>query len=94
MAQGNPQIDNAIEARAQQLFAQMKQAEKAKHKERQAEGIAVAKAKGVKFGRRPIERPQIFGTVKERWSKGEISSREAGQALGVSHVTFLNWAGE
>lgn len=61
---------------------------------RQAEGIAAAKARGVQFGRRPMERPPHFGSLAAAWQRGEISARKAAACLGVSHPTFLRWARE
>lgn len=63
-------------------------------RQRQADGIAAAKANGVKFGRKPMERSSLFGELLEQWQRKEISSREAGRQLGVSHTAFLNWASE
>ncbi|MCL1995091.1 MAG: recombinase family protein [Defluviitaleaceae bacterium] len=59
--------------------------------QRQAEGIEAAKARGVKFGRPPMKRPDNFLEVQAAWKCGEISAREAGRRLGVSHKTFLSW---
>lgn len=61
-------------------------------RQRQAEGIAAAKARGVKFGRSPMEQPAGFFNVCTEWANGAISAREAGKRLGVSHHTFLKWA--
>ena len=60
-------------------------------KQRQAEGIAAAKARGVKFGRPAIPIPENFSEIKEKWKAGKISSRQAGKELGVSYHTFLRW---
>ena len=61
-------------------------------RQRQAEGIAAAKARGVKFGRSPMEQPAGFFDVYTEWANGAFSAREAGKRLGVSHHTFLKWA--
>ena len=63
-------------------------------RKRQAEGIAAAKQRGVKFGRQPMERPAIYPEIKAKWQSGEISAREAGRTLGITHKTFLQWARE
>ena len=60
-------------------------------KQRQAEGIAAAKARGVIFGRPKIPIPENFTEIKEKWKAGKISSRQAGKELGVSYHTFLRW---
>ena len=62
--------------------------------QRQAEGIAAAKAKGVKFGRRPMERPLEFEAVRDEWRAGRLSARKAALQLGITHRTFLAWATE
>ena len=60
--------------------------------QRQAEGIAVAKALGVRFGRPQIEKPAIFQQIRVMWERREISAREAGRLLGVDYKTFQTWA--
>jgi len=74
-----------------QILSYVSETEKAFNRQRQAEGIAAAKTRGVKFGREPIERPALFGELREKWLSGGITSRMAGRLLGVSHTTFLNW---
>ena len=61
-------------------------------RQRQAEGIAAAKARGVSFGRRALERPVEYGAVLGEWRAGRLSARKAAGRLGVSHKTFLSWA--
>lgn len=71
-----------------QILAYVAQTERDFIRQRQAEGIAAAKAKGTKFGRRQLELPEKFDTVYQRWDSGEISLRQAAMLLGVSHSTF------
>lgn len=59
---------------------------------RQAEGIAAAKARGVKFGRRPKEKPPEYPAVLKAWQSGELSARAAAKCLGITHQTFQSWA--
>ena len=75
-----------------QILSYVAQQEREFIRQRQAEGIAAAKARGVKFGRAPMERPDTFPEIKEAWERGEISAREAGRRLGVHYTTFLKWA--
>ena len=75
-----------------QLLSYVAQTEREFIRQRQAEGIAVAKARGVRFGRPPKEKPESFPVVQLAWQKKEISAREAARRLGVSHKTFLRWA--
>ena len=74
-----------------QILSYVAQQEREFTKQRQAEGIAAAKDRGVKFGRPPMERPENFMEVHKAWERGEISSREAGRRLGITHKTFLEW---
>ena len=75
-----------------QILSYVAQQEREFTRQRQAEGIAAAKARGVKFGRPPLERPVIFPQVLEAWERQEISAREAARRLNVDHTTFLAWA--
>ena len=74
-----------------QLLSYVAQTEREFIKQRQAEGIAAAKAKGVQFGVKPKEKPPGFGVYYEQWQRGEISARAAARALNVTHPTFLKW---
>lgn len=75
-----------------QIMSAFAQIERDFIKQRQAEGIAVAKANGVKFGRDSLPVPDNFPEVLQQWQAGEISARTAGKLLNVSHSTFLKWA--
>lgn len=77
-----------------QLLSYVAQTEREFIKQRQAEGIAAAKARGVKFGGKAKERPEDFAVYKQAWQHGEISAREAARRLHVSHPTFLKWVRE
>lgn len=74
-----------------QLLSYVAQTEREFIKQRQKEGIAAAKARGVQFGRAPMERPAEYSTLRTMWLQGEISAREAGRQLHVTHKTFLRW---
>ena len=77
-----------------QLLSYVAQTERDFIRQRQAEGIAAAKARGVKFGRAPIERPALFPALRDKWLNGKISAREAARQLSVAHSTFLRWCHE
>ncbi len=74
-----------------QTLAYVAQKERESIRQRQAEGIAAAKARDVHFGRQAIPIPDEFDEISQLWAKGSISAREAGVRLGVSHTTFLRW---
>jgi len=75
-----------------QLLSYVAETERDFIRKRQAEGIAAAKARGVKFGKKPMARPSEFESIKRTWRSGEISAREAARRTGVCHKTFLRWA--
>lgn len=75
-----------------QLLSYVAQTEREFIRQRQAEGIAAAKVRGVRFGRPRIARPDQFREICLRWRQGEFSSRAAAQLLQVSQSTFLAWA--
>lgn len=70
------------------VFAALSQMERDTIKQRQFEGIAVAKKKGVKFGRPAIPPPQNFIQNIELWKSGEISATEAMKRLSLKPNTF------
>ena len=57
-------------------------------RQRQAEGIAAAKARGVRFGRPPKELPQGFEDIIEKWKAGELNGVQAANALGIPASTY------
>lgn len=75
-----------------QLLSYVAQTEREFIRQRQAEGIVAAKARGVQFGRKPIPKPPEFEEIYGRWRSGELSARKASAALGVARQTFLKWA--
>jgi len=77
-----------------QILSYVAQTEREFIKQRQAEGIAAAKERGVTFGRPSIPRPDNYEEVLQKWKSKEITARDAAAKLGVSHATFLKWVGE
>ena len=77
-----------------QLLSYVAQVERENIRQRQAEGIAAARARGVRFGRPPKERPASFAQVKAELARGELTRREAATRLGVSVGTFNRWLAE
>ena len=68
--------------------------EREQRRQKQSEGIRAAKMKGVHIGRKPMERGVEFEVLKQQWQRGEVSLREAGRRLGVTHQTFKKWISE
>lgn len=74
-----------------QLLSYVAETERDNIRQRQAEGIAAAKERGVRFGR-PVKRmPPDFYLIYNRWKDKEISGRKASRKLGVSYSTFIKW---
>ena len=74
-----------------QLLSYVAQTEREFNRQRQAEGIAAAKKRGVKFGRTPKNRPPEFEELRGEWERGEVSARAAARLLGITHTTFKTW---
>lgn len=63
--------------------------ERANIRQRQAEGIAAAKARGVSCGRPPRPLPENYPTAYRRWKEGEITGTAAAKECGMPLTTFL-----
>ena len=57
-------------------------------RQRQAEGIAAAKARGVRFGRRPRPLPENYHSAYQRWKAGKITGTSAAKECGMPLSTF------
>ena len=77
-----------------QVFSYVAETERNMNHQRTMEGLAAARARGVKFGRKPIEKPDGDEALRGQWENSEISARKAAVALGVSTPTFLKWVRE
>ena len=71
-----------------QILSFVAQSERENIKKRQAEGIAAAKSKGIKFGRPVIAKPDDFSNIVKDWNKGTISTAEALKLCNMSTSTF------
>ena len=71
-----------------QVMAYFAKTERESIRQRQAEGIAVAKARGQKFGRQPLPEPDGFEEICVQYHNGEMTSREAAASLNMSKATF------
>lgn len=77
-----------------ELFSYVAEMERNMNRQRTLEGIAAAKARGVKFGRKPIAKPANYDFIRTKWKSGEITECDAAKILGVSRPTFHKWAHE
>ncbi len=75
-----------------QILSYVAQTERENIRQRQKEGIAAAKLRGVRFGRPRMPVPDGFHKLKLQWERKEISSREAAKQLHISQDTFLRWS--
>ena len=57
-------------------------------RQRQAEGIAAAKERGVRFGRPSVELPDSFPAIVAQWKSGRLTFQEALERSGLSQATF------
>ena len=75
-----------------QILSFVAQSERDNIRERQAQGIAAARAKGISMGRPKLSEPDNFEEVAYLWSNGIISSKEAEKRTGMCHSTFYRHA--
>lgn len=71
-----------------QLLSYVAQTERENIRQRQAEGIAAAKARGVRFGPPPQTLPDGFEELRQAWRDKKISLRAAAAACGLPKSTF------
>ena len=71
-----------------QVLSFVSENERTNIRQRQAEGIAAAKAKGIRFGRAPKPLPDGFHDVYQRWKRGEITGTTAAKECGMPLSTF------
>ena len=72
-----------------QILSFVAENERATIKQRQAEGIAVAKARGVRFGRPPKPLPEDKNKIYQKWKEGKITGVVAANACNMPVSTFL-----
>lgn len=75
-----------------QVLSFVAENERSDIRQRQAEGIAAAKARGVRFGRPPQPLPPNFQDVYRRWKRGEITATAAAKQCNMPLSTFRNKA--
>ena len=74
-----------------QLLSYVAETERENIKQRQMEGIAAAKAKGVRLGRPPLSVPDDFESIRADFENGMLTSKEAAEKMSVSRSTFFRW---
>ncbi len=75
-----------------QVLSFVAENERANIKQRQAEGIAAAKTRGVKFGRPPLPLPNNFDEIHKSWRDKELTLKEAAHACNMPIGTFYGKA--
>ena len=71
-----------------QVLSFVAENERTNIRQRQAEGIAAAKAKGIRFGRPPQPLPENFHTMYQKWKQGEVTGTAAAKTCGMPLSTF------
>jgi len=74
------------------LLSYVAENERINIRQRQAEGIAAAKLKGIKFGRPSIPLPNNFHKLHQDWRSGKISMKEAAKGCNMPPKTFYSKA--
>ncbi len=74
-----------------QILSYVAETERENIRQRQREGIAAARMRGVRFGRPRKVIPSEFASIKLGWEEGKISSRQAAKQLNIAQDTFLRW---
>lgn len=77
-----------------QILSYVAQTERDNIRQRQSEGIAAAKARGVKFGAKKKPVPEGFAVCRDMWRRGELSIRQAAEMLEISHMRFYRLCNE
>jgi len=73
-----------------QILSSVAQSERENIRKRQAEGIAAARARGVRFGR-PIKKPpENFAAIVREWERGKLVFSEVLERTGLKEATFYN----
>lgn len=74
------------------LLSYVAENERKNIRQRQSEGIAAAKARGVKFGRPRIELPDNFSEIYKQWKEKKITIKQAAKACNLAESTFFDKA--
>ena len=86
--QGKDLMGTFIADHVLQILSFVAQSERERIRERQRQGIAAAKARGVKFGRPRKPVPENFGDLVEEWRNKQMTLEELLQPCGISKTTL------
>lgn len=75
-----------------QLLSYVAETERENIRQRQREGIAIAKAKGTRFGRSAKDYPEDWENMYTRWKRGEITAAQCYRQLGLPKASFYRLA--
>lgn len=84
-------VDISVSEIVLQVLTYLMETKKQNAKQRQAEGIASARAQGVRLGRPPKKRPKSYKEIKEAYRAKQITRTDAAKQLKVSPRTFDRW---
>ena len=70
------------------LYGYIRVSAKDQNEDRQSQGIAAAKARGVKFGRPASPVPENFDTIRHLWRQKKLTLEQAADACGMKKGTF------
>lgn len=76
------------------LLSYVAENERMNIRQRQAEGIAAARSRGVKFGRPPLPLPDNFYEIHKQWRAKKLTLKQAAKACGLAESTFFDKAKE
>ena len=88
-ASGRALVSVFVSERFVQLAEQQRREDR---RQKQAQGIAAAKARGVRFGRAAKPVPDGFDQLHRAWREGRISLKKAAESCGMTRGTFYNVA--
>lgn len=77
-----------------QVLSYVAEQERINIKQRQAEGIKIAKEKGTKFGRPEIKKPENFDEEYKKWKNGEQTAKITMEKLGLKRGKFYMFVRE
>lgn len=90
--QGKDLMDTFIADLVLQILSFVAQSERENIRKRQTEGIAAAKARGVRFGRPPRPLPENFPAVHRAWRSKKLTLKQAAKACEMPVGTFYSKA--